>query len=833
MNAFENSYLDESYMKNIKALAWASSHNLAIDVLTSFSVIKDVILHDDYISYIVQEDSSERAFLLFSYFEQDEQWNLNPKYASELCEKWRIKGYDTLIMTSEIKVEVCKNNGFYVKNVGKVELLQPLLLGGTHILVRYSDPFWENSMVKLLSAIANKNSTYYKCVFEDSVRIARSTSRSPYEIANDRYDNLQVLAEGIENVKSYFENDGQHKRLAYVKRYNRNFFELEIADEKNIYIIFVNSSNLISQIVEEPIQSMDVVCVEQNPKILEIPKIISVRALDVRTMYAYSVQVKYSDGCVKNYYLKAIDTIDIPNSIEIEGYTFNEDVLKTVGLVDENGELGIKFSNGYYLTADILYYRGISQLVSERIDKVAFENEKIKIEGMYRIPMIIGGIMNRTYRPRKDEFYGVNETVLGEDGNRLSDYSGIAIYLSPDEPYIAETISESSEKIGYIKQDGTWLVPPIFDKGESFDHGHCVKVEKDNHKYLVNEKGEIIPFEYEIDTGKFCSGLCEFSIGKCEQPVSYPFEEYFEDLSPGTWGYVDKYGKIVIEPQYVFTTGFCYDENRAFVAKIVDGKTLWGLIDREGNEIVECKYYELSTHFGKAVSFQREEYGSYGIMDFDGNIIMEPKYSYIYDYFKERGLAAVGNEYDRYGVVRISDGKIIVPFKYDYIDFYDSYIECEEPYGGTTGYDYEGNQLPDNFNFHRWEKGDGYGMWEKDKCGMVDKKGNVIVPFMFYESSHMDYYRNGFVVTGPKKMYGLSTVDGKQILDNKYEGIEMCGDFVKATRKMVGYHWNDDLFLKDGTKIFDEPSRSISVYTNVITRESAYGKEYYRIIKKD
>ena len=334
------------------------------------------------------------------------------------------------------------------------------------------------------------------------------------------------------------------------------------------------------------------------------------------------------------------------------------------------------------------------------------------------------------------------------------------------------------------------------------------------------------------------------NVGQCaiyEGPYTYPDEEYFDELSAGHWGFIDKYGKVVIEPQYVFTTGFRHYENRAFVAKDVGGKTLWGLIDEKGNEVIPCIYPNLGTHSGTAVNFQRSEHGDYGIMDFDGNIIMEPRYDSIYEYDEKHGLIAFfldWSEGHHVGIARVSDGEIIIPAKYGYIGFEDNYIECEKEYWTDTEtmcdyYDYEGNLLPNDSCKHSWKCEGGYGSWNSQhKCGAVDENNNIIVPFIFEDSSHIGYYQRGYIVTGTKGKFGLSTRNGKVMLAEKYRDITLKDDFIIASyRNDANWDIIDELYLLDGTPVFTDTYRRVSIDGDKLTRETPLGLEHYRIVR--
>lgn len=832
--------------EDILPLALAYADDMAIGHFLSEYFLVDTVLCDDYIAYFVTSRYGDEVLLSFMHFEDDLEFPLDPKYAYELIKEWEKKGYKARIMRNCVGIDNYPNSSRFrmVSHLSEdlgTDYLIPTLVNDNYIFVRASEPFWKHADALLFSAITSGLTSEYECILAENAVIARCPNRSAYDRANDKYENTEPFANGIAAIKEYF--DGKSNVfMAYVKKRKSIAYTANIVSGNNKYVLFVGPRNLLTQLVEEPIRGDEEFIpmpTEQMPSAEIMPDLVGVHALDIITMHSYAIQLSFVDGCVKNYYLANITEAELPESVTVNGYEFNRDILNSVKLLCDHHREGVEFSNGYYIPAHILYYRGATQLVTEKILGTAFENETLKIEGIYRVPLHIRRrVFCDTYQPRPGEYYGTGYTLLDGNGNRTTDYSAHHIdSRGMGSREILCTTSESSNLVGYMRRDGSWLVPPIFDNGNDFEYGHCVEVKKGDKKYLFNELGEIIEFPYSIELRHFNQDLCEFSTGKYEGPYTYPEEEYFDELSAGNWGFIDKYGKIVIEPQYVFTSGYRHIENRAFVAKNIDGETLWGLIDEKGNEIIPCIYPNLGTHSGTAVNFQREKHGNYGIMDFDGNVIMEPRYEAIYEYDAKHGIIAFF-ENGLVGIARISDGEVIIPNKYGYIGFEDGYIECEKEYWDDTDsmcdyYDYAGNLLPNESYKHSWKCDGGYGSWRKQKCGAVDENNNVIVPFIFEDSSHINYYQRGYIVTGTKGKFGLTTRDGKIMLPERYREIIIKDDFIIASYKN-DTNWSiiSELYLLDGTPVFTDIFRKLYIDGNSLTRETPNGLEYYRIIKK-
>ena len=93
----------------------------------------------------------------------------------------------------------------------------------------------------------------------------------------------------------------------------------------------------------------------------------------------------------------------------------------------------------------------------------------------------------------------------------------------------------------------------------------------------------------------------------------------------GKWGYIDKSGKFVIEPQ--FADAFSFSEGRAMVGvpnRLYSIQYNWGFIDKQGRWIVPARYDSVSPFseglaailFGDKVGF----------VDLQGEVVIKPQF---------------------------------------------------------------------------------------------------------------------------------------------------------------------------------------------------------------
>ena len=126
----------------------------------------------------------------------------------------------------------------------------------------------------------------------------------------------------------------------------------------------------------------------------------------------------------------------------------------------------------------------------------------------------------------------------------------------------------------------------------------------------------------------------------------------------GRYGYVNRMGKYVLEPQYEEALPF--SDFLAAVKK--DGK--WGFINGEGKFVIEPRFENAFLFSDGAAGV--EENGKWGFINRSGKYLVQPKYESA-GIFRQ-GLAAVRWE-SKWGFIS-KDGEMVVPPKFDQVYFF-------------------------------------------------------------------------------------------------------------------------------------------------------------------
>ncbi len=819
--------LGPEHSKHLIPLSWQYADEQILHLFLDHKFLIRTIIEDDYIVYLYQEGSQQCALLLFITDEDKGPFSINMGYACEIIRKWENAGYKTKIVSHSVAVErygQTKNfRLLHHVDPGKGAYIYTLVENnGTPLLVFDIHNCWPVYYKKIMDVSASKDIREYKCLFEPTVRITTGQEKKK-----------KTLAAGIEAVVEFFKENAPvgayYREFRNTGIYNR----VLIAGEKDIDI-WVNVRNLITEINishrdAAPVMAWDLG--EQRQSLVnQVPALQSVRALDVRQMHGYAVQMTYADGTIRNYYLKNFESREIPDTVEIDGSVFDEQILKSVSIKGN----GICFGNGYVVAAHILFYRSYRQVQAACVRSKGYE-DVLKPQYMLPLREFKSHFQAQRYWGNPGECYGPLDAMLSPDGKRITDisFSGYGF----DKWYgnkAWRVCVEPTDLYGFILEDGSWLAPPVYEEAEYFEGG-CVKAKrKENGKsrqFLLMPDGGEIPFEYDIDTRRFDGGLCPYNASK--QPVTAPYPGYYwdhdyDDVTAGKWGYIDIYGKVVVKPQYVYAVGFYNGGGeRAVVARLIDGKLYWGAIDRTGKEVIPCTYESLYTRWGDAFAYRRYGEKLYGIMDLDGNIITEPQFAFFEAYDEKHQLLTVGEHEDALGVYSLELQKMIIPPEYDSIDYGDRIISCEIPYTARERYfNYAGEEL----DFSQYDSVSEFeGLlrtWKDQKCGFIEFDGTVVIPNILQGGMGSDclaLYRKGYVITGEYKSYGLVTVDGREILPQKYAEIIAYDDFIIASERLEG-NWciRDTLYNYDGTPIlqgtyrnmqFDQRKRELSAQT--------------------
>jgi hypothetical protein len=383
-------------------------------------------------------------------------------------------------------------------------------------------------------------------------------------------------------------------------------------------------------------------------------------------------------------------------------------------------------------------------------------------------------------------------------------------------------------KYGFINNKGVEIIPCIYDQSnctpENFFNG--IAELKKNGKYgILDIKGKtLVEFEYDYFIGKeafkdfpkdflsakkgneyFYINIKTFEINK----TNYDFAgEFINGMA--TVMKDNKYGYI--NSSFDLTVPCIYTNSRSFsegLASVADTSGHWGYINKNG-KLIAPFIYDITDEFscGRAMVVKDS---MVGFIDKTGKVVIPINFDYatFKSYYYERkdgfqdGICAVSKN-KKYGIIDTT-GTILLDIKYDEIGFATDYrlklsdwFPIEENYAlaemnnEAFVINKNGKLVNSNSSTHLiyFVEDISYICDTSEKCGFMNSKGNLIIPFD-YEYYEYSTFNNGYAVVKKNNKFGIINKKGDTILSANFDELSNFNDnLAKATKDGMTYFIN-------------------------------------------
>lgn len=236
------------------------------------------------------------------------------------------------------------------------------------------------------------------------------------------------------------------------------------------------------------------------------------------------------------------------------------------------------------------------------------------------------------------------------------------------------------------------------------------------------------------------------------------------------WGFIDKIGKIVIQPTYEAVQPF----SEGMAAVQLNGK--WHFINRKGATVIHSNSYEINPKITLKGYFsegpvQIKKDGKYGFIDKNGTIVIQPIYN-LADDFSE-GLASVRVD-GKWGFIDKQGTMVIKPKFYSFgPPKFKEGLACvkmtseEEDYGliDTKGDWIIQPILPSIVPV--FSIGEGLASVKvEDKWGFIDKQGNLIIKAQF---DNVFGFENGLASVNIGGKWGFINKQGNFVIQPQFD----------------------------------------------------------------
>ena len=248
--------------------------------------------------------------------------------------------------------------------------------------------------------------------------------------------------------------------------------------------------------------------------------------------------------------------------------------------------------------------------------------------------------------------------------------------------------------------------------------------------------------------------VCLLGLFGCNEKASNDYLVY--DFR-GKFGYVDRKGNVVIEPQ--FDNAKSFSEGLAWAEK--DGRT--GYIDHTGVFVIELDAKDGSPFSDGCAKIWTG--GGYpdSYINKQGEVIIDGK---LFDYVHEmsEGMVVV-NKDGKYGVLDKNGNQIVAPKFKECQDFSDglAWIKMSRKWGCV---DKKGNMVIDTnyISINNFHEGLAFVWIDNDRPVCIDKKGNVVI-----KELPKGLHRSDYLIFSE----GLACIK----VDGKYGYIDKTGEF--------------------------------------------------------
>jgi len=345
----------------------------------------------------------------------------------------------------------------------------------------------------------------------------------------------------------------------------------------------------------------------------------------------------------------------------------------------------------------------------------------------------------------------------------------------------------TDKKFGYIDREGKIVINPQFLQAYPFSYGRAlIEIEGDKTAYgFIDETGKIVINAQFKAATSFSEGIA-WTVKESGAPEA-----------------IDVDGKPlfkVINAERVFN----FSEGMAcFSIQDKEGRMTFGYLDKEGKTVIQPQFYGAGNFKEKMALVQNKE-GQWGYINKDGKIEINYQFDEAYDF--ANGVAAVKSG-ENYGVIGL-DGKYKVNPQFSGINV--------EPNGnllidqeGKAGWSDKDGKILINPQFDlaaRFLNNKLAPVKSGEKYGFINEEGKYEINPQF---DYATPFNNGIAIVQSNDKYGIIDKEGKFIVNPQFKEINRSALFIFSGYSANNQYVETDYF--DISGLVSEIKKNVSI----------------------
>lgn len=229
-------------------------------------------------------------------------------------------------------------------------------------------------------------------------------------------------------------------------------------------------------------------------------------------------------------------------------------------------------------------------------------------------------------------------------------------------------------------------------------------------------------------------------------------------------------------------SAYDFNDGIAKVHKEQDGKILYGLINKQGQFVLPCKYNRIGTLSDGLIAIEDINYKC-GYADVRGTVVVPCQYEKVGYYSEGLGRITKG---DSCAYIN-REGEIIIPYfkAYDAESFKNGIAAIEKQKRQTYFIDKQGNVVIPQRDYRCYGCSEGlYIVRSKEgsKYGLMDAKGTMVATMEYYS---MEPFSEGLSAVGESQSHKFGFIDtkGSIVVPLQFESVNNFSEGLAAVRK--------------------------------------------------